>query len=262
MDVFWLEQSEADVPADDDWLSESEAAHLSSLRIPKRHADWRLGRWTAKCAAAATPNFPGNMLALKDIQVRAASTGEPEVSLPGNAAAITISISHCAGLAVCAVALGKVALGCDLEAIESRSDAFIADYFTPEERKLIAQSNARDRSFFVTLLWSAKESALKALHVGLRADTRSVVVSLVDSQSEPLMKFDWRAQAGSGSEEATNASGKEWCPLQVRCTDGTEFQGWWQRTADAVRTMVAAPLCAPPIQLRAVVRPATTAMSS
>lgn len=250
MDVFWLEQSEADVPAEDGWLSENEASHLSGLRIPKRHADWRLGRWTAKCAVAATLNFPGNMPALQDIQIRAAATGEPEVSLPGNASAVTISISHRAGVAVCAVALGKVALGCDLEAVESRSDAFIADYFTPEEQKLIAQSDTRDRSFFVTLLWSAKESALKALHLGLRADTRSVIVTPLDSQNEPLTKFDWRARALSGSVHFADISGSEWRPLQVSCTDGAKFQGWWQHTADVVRTMVAGPPSAPPIQLR------------
>lgn len=246
MDVFWLEQSEADVPAADDWLGEREASRLSSLRIPKRRADWRLGRWTAKCAVAAALDLPGNKQALKAIQIHAASTGEPEVSLPEYTAAVTISISHSAGISVCAVALGKVALGCDLEAIESRSDAFVADYFTSEEQKLIARSNASDRSYIATLLWSAKESALKALHVGLRADTRSVFVSLGDPQGARF----------------THASGSDWYPLHVHGADGTMFQGWWQQTADAVRTIIAAPPPDPPIQLRVPVRPARTAISS
>ena len=34
MDVYWLEQSEADVPTEDDWLSESEAARLNSFVSP------------------------------------------------------------------------------------------------------------------------------------------------------------------------------------------------------------------------------------
>ena len=245
-EVFWLERSEADVPTADDWLSDSEAVRLSSLHIPKRRADWRLGRWTAKCAVAAALNFPIDRLVLKDIQIRAASTGEPEVTLPDYAPAVTISISHCAGSAICAVALGKVALGCDLEAVESRSDAFVADYFTSEEQEMIAHSSAADRSLLVTLLWSAKESALKALHVGLRADTRSVTVSPFDSQGERF----------------SNASGSDWFPLQVRCADGTMFQGWWRHTGDAMRTLVAAPPSTPPIELRALVRPAATAMSS
>ena len=52
MDVYWLEQVEGDVPPNDDWLSASEAACLARLRFAKRRADWRLGRWTAKCAVS------------------------------------------------------------------------------------------------------------------------------------------------------------------------------------------------------------------
>ena len=46
--VAWLEQSEADLPPHDDWLSVDEALQLDRLRFAKRRADWRLGRWTAK----------------------------------------------------------------------------------------------------------------------------------------------------------------------------------------------------------------------
>ena len=100
----------------------------------------------------------------------------PKCVLRGRAETVTISISHRNGIAICAVAVGIVKLGCDLEIIEARSDAFIADYFTAEEQELIAQGRQEDRLLLVSLLWSAKESALKALHVGLRADTRSVEV--------------------------------------------------------------------------------------
>ena len=182
MDVYWLEQSEADVPAADDWLSESEAVQLSRFRFAKRRADWRLGRWTAKCAVAASLKLPDDHRSLKKIEISAASTGQPEVTLVGRTERVTISISHRDGIAICAVAVGDVKLGCDLEVIEPRSDAFIADYFTAEEGELIAQTSGEKRPLLVSLLWSAKESALKALHVGLRADTRSVRVNPVDSQ--------------------------------------------------------------------------------
>ena len=52
MEVYWLEQSDADVPADNGWLSANEAARLNAMRFPKRRDDWRLGRWTAKNALA------------------------------------------------------------------------------------------------------------------------------------------------------------------------------------------------------------------
>ena len=67
-------------------------------------------------------------------------------------------------------------MGCDLEMIEPRSDAFVADYFTVEEQALVARASAADRSRLLALLWSAKESALKALRAGLRLDTRCVIV--------------------------------------------------------------------------------------
>ena len=46
----WLTACAADVPAGDAWLSAAERHVQSGLRIEKRRADWRLGRWTAKQA--------------------------------------------------------------------------------------------------------------------------------------------------------------------------------------------------------------------
>ena len=54
MDVRRLKQIQADVPEDNDWLSADERARLNQMRIPKCGADWRLGRWTAKRALAAS----------------------------------------------------------------------------------------------------------------------------------------------------------------------------------------------------------------
>ena len=51
-DVYWLEQVNVDLSAEDDWLSSAERTRLKSMRISKRQNDWRLGRWTAKRALA------------------------------------------------------------------------------------------------------------------------------------------------------------------------------------------------------------------
>ena len=223
MDVYWLEQTAADVPAGDDWLTAGEAARLAGMRFPKRRADWRLGRWTAKRAVAAYLHVPG-------IEIRAAASGAPEAFLADQPAPATISLSHRAGRAICAVAPPGVALGCDLEIIEPRSAGFAADYFTLEEQALVAEASAADCPRLLALVWSAKESALKALREGLRLDTRSVVVSPTD-----VLRF-----AG----EAT------WHPLDVRHTGGQIFHGWWKNTGAVVRTLVAAPPPHPPISLR------------
>jgi hypothetical protein len=56
VDLYWLEQSEADVPAHNDWLSVRERAFLDTIRFAKRRGDWRLGRWAAKRALAVCTN--------------------------------------------------------------------------------------------------------------------------------------------------------------------------------------------------------------
>ena len=176
MDVYWLEQSEFDVPTAEDWLSSNEVVRLNSMRVAKRRADWRLGRWTAKCALAMYLTLPDHPQSLQEIEVRPAPSGAPEAFVSNARVAVTISISHRDGVAACAVAPPGASLGCDLEIIEPRSDAFIADYFTIEEQELIARVHLDDRSRLVALLWSGKESALKALREGLRLDTRCLKI--------------------------------------------------------------------------------------
>jgi hypothetical protein len=49
----WLTSSLAEVPDGDHWLGARERRALGALTMPKRIADWRLGRWTVKAAASA-----------------------------------------------------------------------------------------------------------------------------------------------------------------------------------------------------------------
>jgi len=224
MEVYWLEQTEADLPAENAWLSANEIARLNGMRFAKRRDSWRLGRWTAKRALASYLNLPAHPLVLRRIEIRSAPSGAPEGFLADKPAVVTISLSHRAGRAVCAVAPSGVELGCDLEAIEPHGDAFLSDYFTAEEQALVAQAPAADRARLLTLLWSGKESALKALHTGLRLDTRSVIVSPDDES------FDLNG----------------WSRLQVRYTGGRIFYGWWQHIDNTLRTVVAnSPLDSP-----------------
>jgi 4'-phosphopantetheinyl transferase len=143
-------------------------------------------------------------------------------------------------MAICAIATPDAALGCDLEIVEPRSDAFVTDYFTAQEQAFIAQAHAAERFQLLALLWSAKESALKAMRTGLRLDTRSVVVSLVN-------------QEDSRGEESTRAfqlsDGPGWHPLSVRCRADQIFQGWWQHDHNVLRTLVAAPSPSQPTPL-------------
>jgi 4'-phosphopantetheinyl transferase len=261
MDVYWLEQTEADVPQRSDWLSASEAARLNDMRFAKRRADWRLGRWTAKRAVAVCLNVPAHPQGLAEMEIRPAPSGAPEVFFANKSAPVTISLSHRAGTAVCAVALSGAALGCDLELIEPRSDGFVADYFTTEEQALVARAFAADRPRLCALLWSGKESALKALRAGLRLDTRCVSVEafgIQHRQSEigsPDNAFEHQGKDGDGCLGDSGlavplANGLyNWRPLCVRSSDGQSFRGWWHHTDKLLRTMVAAPPPALPILL-------------
>ena len=58
IDVYWLEQTATEVRHEDDLLSARELGLLDHLHIPKRNADWRLGRWTAKRALAVYLDLP------------------------------------------------------------------------------------------------------------------------------------------------------------------------------------------------------------
>ena len=233
MKTYWLEQTEADVPAHDDWLSSDEAALLSRMRFPKRRADWRLGRWTAKRAAAAYLDLPTDSRALREIEVRPAPCGAPELFVGNAPAVVTISISHRAGVAACAIAMSGAALGCDLELVEARDASFVADYFTREEQDSISRESEQDQPWLVTLLWSAKESTLKTLRQGLRADTRSVAVTL-----------DTRANHNPGA----GGVGR-WHPLLVQHAEAEILHGWWQSSGQLVRTLVALPAPMAPFSL-------------
>jgi len=221
VDIYWLEQNESDVPFGDQWLSGSERAHLAGLQIPKRRADWRLGRWTAKNAIAAYWNLSRALEALATVELRPAPSGAPEVFLHGRLAPVALSLSHSSGTGLCTVAPAGIALGCDLEKVEPRSAVFLSDYFTDEERNLVAQTSLDTRDQVVTLLWSAKESVLKALSCGLRMDTRSVNA----------------ATAG----EPPVASGAHWSPVTASHIGGRTFCGWWRESRHLVYMVVANP---------------------
>ncbi len=236
VDVYWLEQSDTDVPEQNEWLSAGETLRLDGLRFAKRRADWRLGRWTAKRALAACLNLPGDLPALANIEIRAAPSGAPEVFLFSTATPATISLSHRDGTAICVVGPCGHNLGCDLETIEPRSEAFIADYFTISEQALVDRVRAEDRPPLVALLWSAKESTLKALHEGLRLDTNCVEAIPLDASSQPVNSL---LTAGEDS----------WRPLRV-CYNGTQvFHGWWRFAGHLVRTVVSAVPLHPPVPL-------------
>jgi 4'-phosphopantetheinyl transferase len=217
MGIYWREQSASDVPFGHWWLSEHERVRRDCLPVPKRRADWLLGRWTAKCAVTAYLNLPPDLEGFAAIELRPALSGAPEVFLHGSPAPVALSLSHSRGFALCAVAQAGVELGCDVETVEPRTPAFLADYFVDEEQRLVARTPAARRDQVLTLLWSAKESTLKALRCGLRSDTRSVNAARVD---------------------LPQTSDEEWHRVTTAHVSGRSFYGWWRESHGLVRTVI------------------------
>ena len=244
MNIFWLQQAERDVPVDDQWLTPDELNRLRGMGFPQRRRDWRLGRWTAKCAVASYLEWPSRHDIFTDIEVRTAPSGAPEVLIQGTPGPVVISLSHRVGVAICAVASTGAVLGCDLEKVEPRSQAFISDYFTAEEQSLLGTSPAADQHLLVALLWSAKESALKALGVGLRASTHSAVVT-PDDVSPKKNALDCLKHSSCGC----CVDDSPWQSLCVRCVEGGIFYGWWKHSGELLRTIVSAPPSRQPLSL-------------
>ena len=213
--IYWLEQTEADVATGPEWMNDDEMAYLATLRFPKRRADWRLGRWTAKRAIAAFFGLRPTAGVLAGITIRAAASGAPQAF--GAPAPVSISITHRDSRSICALTPAPATVGCDLELIEVRSVGFIEDYFTEQERASIWSVQPPERFRLATLLWSAKESALKVSGLGLRADTRSASVHLA----------------------AASDAAKDWTPLKVVRTGEGELAGWCCADGCYVRTIVA-----------------------
>lgn len=226
MNIYWLEQSEHDVPLNDEWLCENERAKLGSIRFPKRRTDWRLGRWTAKLAVAEFLDAPASSKMLSRIEIGVAPTGAPRVLLGNSSSHIAISLSHSGGIAACAVSDADLRFGCDLETVAPRSESFVEDYFTQEEQWFIHEAEFSQRPMLVNLIWSAKESALKALEEGLRLDTRFIDVTI---------------------DHFAPGSYDTWNPLVARAQGAKLFDGWYRCSDRFVRTLVGTPRPDPPI---------------
>jgi 4'-phosphopantetheinyl transferase len=217
----WLVRGEEQVPAGDQWLTGTEAARAAGMRFTKRRNEYLVRRFAGKCAVATAVGLPADPISLGRIGVLNRMTGAPYVEVDGRTLGLDISLTDRAGWAVCLVGPDLGAVGVDLEIVEPRSDGFVSDFLTPAEQAVVAADPSRDwHDAAANLIWSAKESALKVLRTGLRADTRTVEVVLEDPTG---------ISAGAG----------QWQRLSV-ASGARRFPGWWRRDGVFLLTVVAA----------------------
>lgn len=227
--VHVLMQDMANVPAKLDWLSHSELDFCETLKIEKRRKDWLLGRWTAKVLIARiVTEQTGARPVPAQLLIHKAADGSPRVEVAadtGRPMTLTLSISHSHGLGAAAVVMEPDwSLGIDLELIAERHPAFAADYFTPQEQQQVARVTADQRLLAVNVIWSGKEAALKAVHLGLTADTRAVACQF---GFDAAPADDWRPFAIIWDRSRI---GKKAPPLQ----------GYWQTAGRFVLTVASA----------------------
>ena len=230
----WLARGERDVPVGQQWLTATEAQRAASMKFTKRRTEYLLRRFAGKSAVAAVTGMPADPSGLGRIGVLNRRTGAPYVQVDGTELGLDVSLTDRAGWAVCLVAPDLGAVGVDLEIVEPRSKGFVRDFLTPAEQALVASVPGPDGfDAAANLIWSAKESALKVLRTGLRADTRSVEVTIADPQAiaDPPTIADPQAIADAGSAG--------WQRLHV-ASGADRFPGWWRRDGVFLLTVVAA----------------------
>ena len=220
--IYWmLVDSHPMVLEAQEVLSPFELQKYSTFRFPKRRDEWMLGRWTAKRLMHSIPDY--QHYGLDQIEIRNTPQGAPYLQLPERATpAECLTISHSGNLALCALSTGlNLRIGIDLENIEGRTETFVLDYFTHAERQLVNKVPVEARAEVVTLIWSAKESMLKALGTGLHRDTRSVEVRSLNGLRH------------SGTDHGN------WQKIQVREQPSGEraWSAWWQRRDPYILTL-------------------------
>lgn len=91
-----------------------------------------------------------------------------------NTQTIHFNLSHCNGLAVCAV--GGAPLGVDAEEIRPFRQNVMRRAFSPAETDAVLKSDAPDEMFF--RLWTLKESFVKAIGIGISYPLSTVCFTL------------------------------------------------------------------------------------
>ena len=230
--IHWLTQTHTELPTParamemGGYLTEEEETKLLTLRTNKRREDWLLGRWTAKrLLQTVIWEKNGTSLPLDLITITNNADGVPDYRLPDEDHKFSISISHSHGRAfVAAIEKANAPIGADLEKIEQRPSGFVESYFTRAEQTavLACAPNQYLQNVLMTAIWSAKESVLKALHLGLSVDTLAVECLLDPIKTVPT----------------------EWVPFVVGCDNGRlpkvapPLMGWWRVEDGFVLTVV------------------------
>lgn len=191
-------------------MKEREA--LARFTVPKRRADWLLGRFTAKRLFV----LAGEAERESDVSILAAPSGAPEALVGWKESPLALSLTHSHGVAVAALGPAGARVGIDLERIEERPVSFLGDWFTEAEQAFVAAADSSPLA--ATLVWSAKEAVMKALREGLRIPAKKVEVAPVPGPADGSFR-----------------------PFAARGPDAESWSGWWRSLDGFVLAAVSDP---------------------
>lgn len=230
------------------WLCADERQRLASFAVAKRADDWLVGRLNAKALLADLIDYRyGRRVAPADLHVARQPSGAPALRLVEGSEAVRalpdlapvcLSNSHSHGHALCAAVwldgfempADVRSIGVDLEWVEPRSDGFVRDFLTAEERAYCEAAAGVERHRRANTAWSAKESVLKVVQRGLTVDTW-----WLSCLPAPEAERHWLPPL------LTPVDG-EWEPLAVTCdprfpSHGLAFTALWREIGGFVATM-------------------------
>jgi 4'-phosphopantetheinyl transferase len=162
-------------------LSSDERRHWEALRLDRRRREYLLARAMVRTALSERSQRPA-----ASWRFTANEHGRPEVDPP---CGLHFSVSHCDRLVVCAVAERE--LGVDVEPLPRGAEILdlARHVFSRAERKDLARiRDLTGRSEHAVVLWTLKESYLKARGIGLSVPLRSFGFPLVRGQ--PALRTD------------------------------------------------------------------------
>ncbi|MFB9242988.1 acyltransferase domain-containing protein [Massilia antarctica] len=115
-----------------------------------------------------------------EIEIEHDTHGAPWARVRGQAAPLALSISHKPQIAVVIVG-GEQRVGVDVETIEVRGEAFELLNYDAQEIAFFDAQPAKERAFWQTLFWSAKEAWGKCQGGGLAGAPRRIKVRAVQA---------------------------------------------------------------------------------
>lgn len=169
------------------YFSDVEWKEYQGKRADKR-ADWMAGRIAAKIVLRNF--FQHNCftsIPFHEIKIRSNKLQKPfcqvkKVPSEKINAYIDLSIAHTGGIGIAALSRKKEDgyVGVDIEKIRMFEEDFLESFLTEKELIRVKNASESSRNLAATLLWSIKESYVKACGQGLLIHPRSVAVAVCE----------------------------------------------------------------------------------